>query len=290
MMISVWRRPSGMSLGRRWQTTGNLMRSILAKRPWLIAQRAKQMPGRRARVDDEHVLTEALQTASTAAPATQVAGNAEGAPAGNVGDPGPAGMDERIASALTDDAVRSDAVAALLVEAEAGALAADAVAKTARQRAIDPLLTTNDLKVARGDMVDAEFERDRMAEAARRLGQRLVEVKAIEIARAQRAEHDKWQAERDRLSAKLASLSGPLGEIAALMREIDGCERWLKRLNATTGPTLGFIMPVMAGAGSVVSAVFRDGVVVDSFVAAAAVMPPSAPPSLTIVSADKSAA
>ena len=235
-------------------------------------------------------ITEALQTASTAAPATQVAGNAEGAPAGNVGDPGPAGMDERIASALTDDAVRSDAVAALLVEAEAGALAADAVAKTARQRAIDPLLTTNDLKVARGDMVDAEFERDRMAEAARRLGQRLVEVKAIEIARAQRAEHDKWQAERDRLSAKLASLSGPLGEIAALMREIDGCERWLKRLNATTGPTLGFIMPVMAGAGPVVSAVFRDGVVADSFVAAAAVMPPSAPPSLTIVSADKSAA
>jgi hypothetical protein len=69
-----------------------------------------------------------------------------------------------------------------------------------------------------------------------------------------------------------------VAELAALTRDISGCERWLKRLNATTGKTLGYIMPVMAAASPLVSAVFRDGVVMDSFVAAAAVMPPSPPP------------
>ena len=169
--------------------------------------------------------TEAPQAASTAALATQ-------APAGNVGDPGPAGMDERIASALTDDAVRSDAVAALLVEVEAGANAADLVAKGARDAAMFPLLSRAEVNHARQEMVDSEFDRDRLRVAAQKLATRLVELKAAENSAALRGEHQALTGERDRLVAELLGMTDTLVQIGKLALAIDACEREIKRWNS----------------------------------------------------------
>jgi hypothetical protein len=99
-------------------------------------------------------------------------------------------MDARIAAAFTDGAT-SDDVGRLLAEVKAAANAADAVAKEARTRALDPLLPRDAVTVARREMGDAEFMQDRLTEAARRLGERVAELRAFEKARAQRAEHDR---------------------------------------------------------------------------------------------------
>jgi hypothetical protein len=145
----------------------------------------------------------------TEAPLPVLEESAEGPPAAFPGDPEPIDWDARIASALTDDAVRSDAVASLVVEVDAAALAADAVARESPLKALDPLLSKDGVADARRESDNAAFDRDRLAEAAKRLGSRLVELKAIELARAQRAEHEKWQAERDRLAAELARWADP---------------------------------------------------------------------------------
>jgi hypothetical protein len=86
-----------------------------------------------------------------------------------------------------------------------------------------------------------------LSEAARRLGERLNELRALEKARAQRAEHERVQAERDRLAAEMERMGEPIAEIARLVAEIDACDREIRNLNATTGLALGYIRPALAG-------------------------------------------
>ena len=218
--------------------------------------------------------TEAPQAASTAALATQ-------APAGNVGDPGPAGMDERIASALTDDAVRSDAVAALLVEVEAGANAADLVAKGARDAAMDPLLSRAEVNHARQEMVDSEFDRDRLRVAAQKLATRLVELKAAENSAALRGEHQALTGERDRLVAELLGMTDTLVQIGKLALAIDACEREIKRWNPLGGRTLAaYVRPVLsADLPPTLAGLFADARVMDALVGMAMSPPLPSPPS-----------
>ena len=149
-------------------------------------------------------------------------------------------MDARIAAAFTDGAT-SDDVGRLLAEVEGAASSADAVAKEARVRALDPLLALDEVAVARREMDDAEFTRDRLTEAARRLGERLKELRASEKAGAQRAEHQRVSAERDRLAAELDHAAEPIAKIALLVAQIDACDREIRNVNATSGPTLGHI-------------------------------------------------
>jgi hypothetical protein len=182
-------------------------------------------------------------------------------------------MDVRIAAAFTDGAT-SDDVSRLLVEVGAVANGADTGAKEARTRALDPLLPGDGVTLARREMDDAEFTRDRLTEAARRLGERLNELKALEKARALRAEHERVQAERDRLAAELGGMAKPIAEIAGLVEQIDAYDREIKNLNATTGKDLGYIRPALAGAPSVIAALFRDGIVLDAFIVVAGLQPP----------------
>ena len=177
-------------------------------------------------------------------------------------------MDARIAAAFTDGAT-SDDVGRLLAEVKAAANAADAVAKEARTRALDPLLPRDAVTVARREMDDAEFTRDRLTEAARRLAERLDELRALEKARAQRAEHERVLAERDRLAAELERVAKPMAEIAGLVAQIDACDREIRNLNATTGLALGHIRPVLAGAAPVIATLLGDWVVWDEFLAVA---------------------
>jgi prefoldin subunit 5 len=112
---------------------------------------------------------------------------------------------------------------------------------------LDLLLPRDAVTVARREMDDASFTRDRLSEAARRLGERLNELRALEKARAQRAEHERVQAERDRLAAEMERMGEPIAEIARLVAEIDACEGEIRNLNATTGLALGYIRPALAG-------------------------------------------
>jgi hypothetical protein len=176
-------------------------------------------------------------------------------------------MDDRIIAAFTD-AARSVDLGRLVVDVEAAATAADIVAKEARVRALDPLLSRDEVAVARLQL-DACWDRDRLTEAAKRLGERLKELRAIEIARAQRAEHVAVASERDRLAMELERLAGPMAEIAGLVAQIDACDREIRNLNATTGLALGYIRPVLSGAAAALATLFGDRVGADAFIAVA---------------------
>ena len=88
-------------------------------------------------------------------------------------------MDARIAAAFADDAKSAD-VSRLLPEVEAAAQAADAATGEARSRALDPLLSRDDVKLARRDMEDAVFTRDRLHEARTKLAERIEALKALD--------------------------------------------------------------------------------------------------------------
>ena len=77
-------------------------------------------------------------------------------------------LDGRIAAAFSDDANSSDA-ARLLAEVKEATAAAELAAETARKHALDPVLSGDDLKLARREMDDAAFKRDRLQEARRSL-------------------------------------------------------------------------------------------------------------------------
>jgi hypothetical protein len=216
-------------------------------------------------------LTEAAQTVSA------VAENAEGASAASQGDPGPVEMDERIVAAF-GDAARSDEVGRLVAEVTDAANAADAVAKEARTRALDPLLSRDAVAITRRQAEDAAFESDRLAEAAKRLRERLVELKAIEIARAMRAAHDALTAHRDKLAAEMEGLSGAIAQISRVALQVEAVDREIKRQNPISGRTLGYIQPVLAAAPPIVRQLFGDAAVLDSFVSIA-MRSPSSPPS-----------
>src|SRR5262245_50792434 len=88
-------------------------------------------------------------------------------------------LDERIAAAFGDAAKSAD-VAALIKQTEAASLSNNDAAERARKRALDPILSANDLAEARRQMEDAAFQRDRLQTAVTRLRERLGEVKAQE--------------------------------------------------------------------------------------------------------------
>ena len=78
-------------------------------------------------------------------------------------------LDGRIAAAFSEDAKSGD-VARLLAEVKTVTSAAEAAAETARKHALDPLLSGDDLKLARREMDDAAFKRDRLQEAGEACG------------------------------------------------------------------------------------------------------------------------
>jgi hypothetical protein len=93
-------------------------------------------------------------------------------------------LDARIAGAFAEDAT-SESVSGLLAEVEAAAGAAEADAEAARARALDPLVSSDGAVVARREMDDAAFKRDRLREAARKLSERVAAVRALEADRQQ---------------------------------------------------------------------------------------------------------
>ena len=143
------------------------------------------------------------------------------------------------------------------------AKAGEAEAEEARARALDPLV--EDVIAARRTMDDAAFRRDRLIEAAKRLGVRVDELKALEKAHAQRAEHDRVLARRNRLAEEMERMAEPIAQIAHIVSKIEACDREIGRLNATSALGLGYIPLVLSGAAPSQGA--QDAVVWDAFIA-----------------------
>jgi hypothetical protein len=173
------------------------------------------------------------------------------------------GLDARIAAAFAEDA-KSDDVQCVLAAVETAAKEAAAAAEEARESALDPLVA--DLIAARGAMDDAAFKRDRLVEAAKRLRVRVDELRALERARAQRAEHEKVLAERNRLAEEMERMAEPIVHIAHFVRQIALCDREVGRVNALG---LGHIPIVLSGAAPAITTLFEDAVVWDAFIAVA---------------------
>jgi hypothetical protein len=179
-------------------------------------------------------------------------------------------LDARIAASFAENA-KSDDVQRVLADVEAAAKAAEAAAEHATERALDPLV--DDVIVARGAMLEAAFKRDRLIEAAKRLGVRVDELKALERERAQRAEHERVSAERNRLAEEMGRMAEAVVRIAHLVRQIEACDREIGRVNATS-VGLGYIRPVLSGAAPAVAILFGDAVVWDAFIAVAGLKDP----------------
>jgi len=169
-------------------------------------------------------------------------------------------LEARIASALAEDA-KSDDVRSVLADVEAAAKAAEAAAEGARSRALNPL--AEDVIAARQTMDDAAFKRDRLAEAARRLAQRVGALKAREADCRRRAELERVLAQRNRLAEEMARMVEPIVQIAHLVSRIDACDREIRSLN------FSHVRPVLAGASPVIATLLGEVFVWDAFHAVA---------------------
>ena len=173
-------------------------------------------------------------------------------------------LEARIASAFAEDA-KSDDVRSVLADVEAAAKAAEAAAERARSAALNPL--TQDVIAARRTMDAAAFRRDRLAEAARQLAQRVGALRAREADRRRRAELERVLAERNRLAEEMARMVEPIVQIAHLVSRIDACDREIRSLN------FSHVRPVLAGASPEIATLFGEVFVLDAFLAVARLHP-----------------
>jgi hypothetical protein len=140
-------------------------------------------------------------------------------------------LESRIRAAF-ENTVTSDDVVSLIAEAERAAVSSAAVAERSRTRALDPALSASAVAAARRRMEDAQFRRDRMSEAVRRLGERLREVKAQEEQARRREAYDAALAERDKLAKELAHVYPPIAEkLADLAARIASNDDAVERAN-----------------------------------------------------------
>ena len=114
-------------------------------------------------------------------------------------------LDERIAAAFGDGA-KSEDIAALIKEAKAASLLCTDTAERARKRALDPVLSVDDVADARRQMEDAAFRCDRLQAAVTRLRERLEQVKAHKEDQQRQVVYERVKAERDKLAAELAEI------------------------------------------------------------------------------------
>jgi hypothetical protein len=177
-------------------------------------------------------------------------------------------LEARIGAVFGGDAESGDA-ARLLAEVKEATSAAELAAETARKHALDPLLSGDALKLARREMEDAAFTRDRLHEAGKKLAERVEALKSLEADRRMWAEHERIEAERDRLAEEMERMSDPIAQIADTVSRIAVCDREIGRINATSTARFGYIRPVLSGAAPAIAALFRDCLVSDAFVAVA---------------------
>lgn len=146
-------------------------------------------------------------------------------------------LDERIAAAFSAG-TKSDDVIDLIGEAEAAAVSAGEGAQRARERALDPALSSGDVAAARRAMEDCAFKRERMQVAVIKLGERLRELKAQEEDRRRRLAYEKAKAERDKLAAELKDLyPAAAASLADLAARIEANDSEIENSNTRARPS-----------------------------------------------------
>jgi hypothetical protein len=177
-------------------------------------------------------------------------------------------LDRRIAEVFSQDAESGDA-ARLLAEVNEATSAAELAAETARKDALDPLLSGDDLKLARREMDDAAFKQDRLQEASAKLTERVEALKALEADCRMRAEHERVEAERDKLAGEMNRMVKPILQIAHLVIEIEAVDGLIGRMNAISALEHGHIAPVLLGSPPAVQVLIADALLMDRFAAVA---------------------
>ena len=139
-------------------------------------------------------------------------------------------LDDRIAAAFRE-AVKSDDVNVLIVEAEAASLASGEAAEQARRRALDPALRANDIADARRQMDDAAFRRERLQTAVTRLQARLKEVRAQEENQRRWIAYEKAKGERDKLAGELKAIYPPFeAQLRDLLPRIAANDEYIENI------------------------------------------------------------
>lgn len=128
----------------------------------------------------------------------------------------------------------------MIEEAEAAALSSGEAAEQARKRALDPALSASDVAVARREMDDAGFRRERLQTAVTKLRERLEEVRTDEEDQRRRVFYEKVKAERDKLAAELADIYPEIEQkLRDLLPRIAASDRDVEYINSHGLPSDG---------------------------------------------------
>ena len=177
-------------------------------------------------------------------------------------------LDARIVAAFADDAKSVD-VARLLAEVMEATSAAELAAETAREHALDPLLSGDDLKLARCAMLDAAFKRDRLQEASAKLAERVEALKALEADRRMWAEHERVL----KPNGTVCRGHGALSRADCADRSPCSSDRSLRTRDRAAQCDIGGEVwpypPRLSGAAPAITALFQDVLVWDTFITVA---------------------
>jgi chromosome segregation ATPase len=144
-------------------------------------------------------------------------------------------LEDRLAAAF-DDGSKADDVKVLIKEVEAAALAADEAAKHARERALDP--ASKNVALARREMSDADFRRDRLQAALPKLQARQKKLLASEENAQRRIAYAKAEAVRDKLATELRETYPQLvDQLLELMTRLRANDLEVEYINANALPS-----------------------------------------------------
>lgn len=140
-------------------------------------------------------------------------------------------FDSRVALALGEETA-SDKIAALIDEAEAALTAVCEATARRRERALDPALPPADAEQARSEVEAAAFNRDRMAEALRRLREQLEVARRRERNAEAREVYEQARATRDAVAKELTTRWPELeAELVNLLLKLEDSEAVIARTN-----------------------------------------------------------
>jgi hypothetical protein len=143
-----------------------------------------------------------------------------------------ANLEQRIATALAADDIKSSDFAALIVETEVAATAADEAATKTREKALDPIVSPDATK-ERAAMEAAAFTHDRLRTVLPRLQQRFSKVRAAEEYARWVVDYEQAEAKRDAAAGELKALYPEfVAKLVDLLLRIEEVDREVKRVNS----------------------------------------------------------
>lgn len=146
-------------------------------------------------------------------------------------------LDHRIADAFSSE-LSSEAVSALLNEANEVAELALGSNEKAKTIAFDPATRPEDVAKARKEMEDCQFTSDRLSIAAEKLQGLLVQAREREARTAAQGEYELAVSERDALAKELAAKYPGLQQaLCDLLERVAASDDRIRRINmASVGP------------------------------------------------------